>query len=482
MILEALETRDRTAPHSFRGRLQQVALGILLIEVLTVPLSYGAVLPDGKLVLELLAFAVALLALGTGEHPGLGWAAMPLTAAAGLIVLGAFQAMPLPATWVQLLSPASAVLYERSNAVLHLFGRPAAAPRLSVAPRETVSALLVIAAYAALFISAAALCTTRLKRRLVVWAVIFVEVGYATAAVLTDGTEDRIHGTFVNPNHLAGYLEIGLMLAFGLVWSEVLFNSQRGAGLLQQQDRLEKRMLALGWRIMTWSVLAAGLALTRSRGGISAAALGSLIVFVLAIRVRGGEGTRRSVALKGALVVLAGIAATTLAVGRYPLLRFLASDPRDPSSDLRTTLWRVSFTAWRPFPVFGAGLGCFREAFRVAQPSDLPDLVEQAHNDFLQMLVTGGVIGAALSSFAVLSLFVLFLRAWRREPHREEQAYLLAGAGVLLTLVLHGLVEFNFSVPAIPATMAIVLGAAWAGRTTTPLLRKPRVVSDDRDP
>jgi hypothetical protein len=38
----------------------------------------------------------------------------------------------------------------------------------------------------------------------------------------------------------------------------------------------------------------------------------------------------------------------------------------------------------------------------------------------------------------------------------------LAGVGALLSLTLHGLVEFNLSVPIIPATLACALGVAWS--------------------
>jgi hypothetical protein len=60
------------------------------------------------------------------------------------------------------------------------------------------------------------------------------------------------------------------------------------------------------------------------------------------------------------------------------------------------------------------------------------------------------------------SLFVLLIRAWRQEKHREEATLILGGIGALLSLTLHGLLDFNLSIPAIPALLACVLGTAWA--------------------
>jgi O-antigen ligase len=99
------------------------------------------------------------------------------------------------------------------------------------------------------------------------------------------------------------------------------------------------------------------------------------------------------------------------------------------------------------------------------QPAEVRGLVEQAHNDFLQMLVTGGWVGATLVVIAVGSLLFLLLAKWAKQRHREESAFALAGIGALIALILHGVVEFNMSIPAIPATLSVVLGVAWSAAT-----------------
>lgn len=445
--------------------IQWLALFLLLLEVVTAPLLYGAVLPEGKFLLEILAFSTALLAMTSAPRLSLGQARWPVGAMVGVATLGVMQFVPLPHAWIVRLSPNSALLYERTEKVIPLFGRPSLVWRISVSPVATVSASLLVAAYASLFVAASLLCTSRNRRRLVQGTVIASGVFHAGLAAMTEAPIDRIHGPFVNPNHLAGYLEISLCLAFGFLWTEMLVSRERGSRLAEKRERLERQLLSTGWRVILWSLVAAALALTRSRGGIAAAVVTTVVIFGLALTRRDRE-RKRSMASRGVATLLAGFTITALAVGRYPLLRFLVSDPRDPSSDLRTTLWRVSLSAWKSFPLLGSGLGAFQEAFRLVQPSELPLLVEQAHNSFLQMLVTGGIAGAALSSLATFSLMAILLRAWNRELHREERSLLLAAVGVLISLSLHDLVEFNFSVPAIPATVAIAIGAAWAGRTT----------------
>ena len=130
-------------------------------------------------------------------------------------------------------------------------------------------------------------------------------------------------------------------------------------------------------------------------------------------------------------------------------------------------IWETSIEAWKKYPHFGSGLGTFREAFREAQPHQLSMLVEQAHNDSLQLLVTGGWTGFAFGVIAILSFGVALVRAWRRQQSSTDAAIALAAIGALFSLLVHGLVEFNFSIPAIPTTLAIILGAGWSAATAS---------------
>jgi O-antigen ligase len=272
----------------------------------------------------------------------------------------------------------------------------------------------------------------------------------------------RLHGAFVNSNHFAGYLQIMLALAFGALWREVLFSRDRGRGLGESQKRLEARLLHLTPRILLWAIVAAGIALTKSRGGILVAFISTVAMLSLALLHRRTRNRRLSIAVAGGGAIAAGASIVFLAVRQQPILRFLASDPRDPASDLRLSLWRLSIDAWRQFPLAGSGLGTYREAFRRIQPRGFDYFVEFAHSDPLQLLVTGGLVGLLLGAIAFVALSVALFASWSREDHREESSFILVGIGSLFALTLHGLVEFNMSIPAIPATLAAVAGFAWA--------------------
>jgi O-antigen ligase len=325
----------------------------------------------------------------------------------------------------------------------------------------TESALLLLLAYGALFEGALRLLQTRFRRRLFAGALFVSGLAQIVVGAAAKGAPGRIRGTFANPNHLAAYLEILLALAFAAIWTESMTNRERAADAVTKSESFEKRFPAMAFRVLLWSAIAAGIVLTQSRAGIVAAALTTLVLFGAALGRRGSMARRR-VARTAATALLAGTLLAVVASGVGRFSRFLLTDPRELGSTTRATLWEISLQAWREFPIVGSGLGAFPEAFARVAPRDLPGPVEQAHNDFLQLAVTGGGVGAAAGVVLFGSLFFLMGRAFARQRHREESAYVLAGFGALLSLALHGLVEFNMSIPIIPATLACVLGAAWA--------------------
>lgn len=388
-----------------------------------------------------------------------------LTAACllALGLLGVFQLLPLSPGLVRALSPVSAEVYSGAASILGESGSaPAPAPRLSIAPSETRSVALLAASTAAAFLAAASLLASRNRRRLFAGVLLVSMAAQAAWAVATQQEAGRVSGPFFNPDHFAGYLGIGLSLAFGgLVVALTVHPRQRGP---IHAAWVERRIAAGALGVLLWGFFAAALALTHSRGGMLAAAATTLFLAGLAIGARAhrDQGIRSAQRATLAAGLALGILFVVAALGSRPLLRFLSTDPRDLGADTRVLLWTHAVEAWKRYPVFGSGLGTFREAFRVVQPRELVGLVENAHGDFLQLLVTGGAIGALLGVVAWVSLALFLLRGTLLRIRREEGAFALAGLGALVSVALHGLVEFNLSIPATSATLALVAGAAVA--------------------
>lgn len=466
-----LASLRRNASEAFVASLsKRISFSLLLVLALAAPFPWGSVQPGwtGTHKLLVLAFLSAAFAVAAPDaNLALGKAWIPVGALAGIGVLGGVQLLPLPGPILRVLSPASLETWREAGKVLVAFGRTAPAPRISLAPWETAGVALLALAFASIFVAGAVTLDTRSRRRLFAVAVVASGILQLLIAFGTEDRLSRLRGSFVNPNNFAGYLLIPLSFAFGLVWYRVRYEGKKliDAGFADARfKRMELLLPRVAGGIFLWGVLAAGLGMSQSRGGIVAAAGGTVLLIALAVLHRRKGGHRLGGLMAGglAVAVAGGTVFALTATREIPFLRFLAQDTADLGHDGRVVIWRTSLKAFGLFPALGSGLGCFREAFRRVQPPDFTGLVDQAHDEYLQLLVTGGVIGALLGAVAIGSLLWILMDGFYRQPHREEAAWVLSSVGALLLLLLHGSVEFNFSIPATPATLAALAGGAWA--------------------
>lgn len=444
--------------------LDSVSFFLLLAFIASAPFPWGSVLPAGLLKLELFAFVILALTLASSATLArLGAIRLPVMLLTAVASLGVLQLIPMSSRVLGWFSPASLAVFDETNRVRRVFGEADVVARISIAPAETFGMTLFTLALVALFISSAVLLDSRRRRRTFLAVFLGSAVAQTLFATATFGarTTGRVGGPFVNPNHFAGWLEIAFACALAVLWREALVNRDRETGATDRGDRIERRLLPLALSALLVGTLGTGIGLTRSRGGIAAAVLMTLVVVALGMTHRRVRRRTRVVSLGIVMIVLAFLF-IAITAKQEPILRYLESDPREIGADTRVLLWRTSLEAWREFPVFGSGLGTFREAYRGVQPREIGQLVEQAHSDPLQLLVTGGIVGFALGIAAFISCLTILVRSYRLQEHREESAWVLGGIGALVVLAIHGLVEFNFSIPAIPATLACIVGFATA--------------------
>ena len=235
-------------------------------------------------------------------------------------------------------------------------------------------------------------------------------------------------GPFINRHHFAGYMELTLALPLGLLF----------AGAVES----DKRLL----HIFAAALMGIALMMTNSRGGII-----SLVAEIIFLVVVAGFGRKRESdhATEGkkrvrAAVVRAGLAlGLVLAVfvgvlllgGESVLSRFVGTvNMQDPTTG-REHFWSVTLKIIRDHPLLGAGLGAYGLAYTRYDTRNGLFRLEQAHNDYLQVLADAGVIGACLGLFFIIALFRLaFARMQTKDVFRHGVAMgALAGCfGVLV--------------------------------------------------
>ena len=269
------------------------------------------------------------------------------------------------------------------------------------------------------------------------------------------GYAGRIHGFFINPNHLAAFLAA----------TSLLFVGQALFGRFGAAWKLLLLFLAIASAI--------AVALTKSRGGIVGLGVGGLTLAVISLVLL--RRTMPHLFLKAAvgIILFGGLAALVLWGVISTQLEQRAREGTLPNAadDPRTIIWSTAWAQHLEHPWVGAGARMFYEGGIRLRSLEMPGWAKDpmfAHNDWLQALADYGWLGLAM---LVLMIAVHLINGWRYlnwfAAEKFQRTASLSGRGLgwvvgclaaLAALLTHGLFEFHFHVPAVALTTAVMLG------------------------
>jgi O-antigen ligase len=263
------------------------------------------------------------------------------------------------------------------------------------------------------------------------------------------------YGSFVNHNHFAGLMEIGILLSAGLALGHA-----RRAGTIDA-PALAHVGLCLG--------LAAAHLASRSRGGVLALTAGIVALVPLWALAR----SRRRLSAAFAPAVAVGLLVLLFAWAVVPAsaraqLATLLHGPADGSGQYRVAVADATLELWKTHPVAGAGLGTYADA--VAAHKKSHGLIQTAHaeSDALELASEGGLVGLGLVAWLAWTAAQGFRNrlAQSRDPLRKGLA--VGAMAAALSLAAHSLVDFNLRIPSNALVFCAVVGLAAAPRTPPP--------------
>lgn len=251
-------------------------------------------------------------------------------------------------------------------------------------------------------------------------------------------------GLFANENHSAVFAACTILVATNL-W------------LMARETRSypwERFVYPTGYLLMLFTALVGG-----SRAGLLAAvaAIGiSVALLVLTPRPskKVARGKRRAqwrwpdkhprLALMIPVSVLAVVILVFLALDRIPAFDSLLSE--DGFRDLRWSLLPVLGRMLDTHYLTGAGFGSFEQLYHVYEPTSLlmPQYINQAHNDVLQLAIEGGVLAGLLLGMAILWIgrCIAMLAS-----DGKTRSFALFWAGIFLIVVVASVVDYPLRTP-----------------------------------
>lgn len=242
-------------------------------------------------------------------------------------------------------------------------------------------------------------------------------------------------GPFVNQHHFAAFMVMICGLTFGAI-----FDGTTSRNL---------KTLHIGVTVVAGSALVMTLSRGAWLGALVALAVVLLATFVTRDRRHSPSARKKMlVPALSAIFLVAAVLGLAIFLGGDDTNLSLAGHGTDAEgfTSGRTHFWSVALQVFAAHPVMGAGLDAFAVAYTRYDTWDGVFRIERAHNDYLQVLADGGVLGF----LCLLSFVLLFCRQAIENIRRalpENRGLAIGAFAGCIGILTHSIVDFPLRTP-----------------------------------
>jgi O-antigen ligase len=416
--------------------------------------AFGAVYPWAYWPLAGVCVAAGVAGLLTRSRAevldGTGPVAIALGLVAAVVIL---QLLPLPGGLLGAISPRTPELLTELDA--RFAWQLVTVHGISLDPAATMRALALYVSFGLLLLGLTRSLSHGGAHRLV-WMITWLGIALALHGVVQKALfPDAVHGfwkplmtgspfgPFVNRNHFAGWMLMTIPLALGYLCAAF----SRGMATVQPSVRdwflwlsspEASKAVQAGFAVI---LMGLALMLTLSRSGMLSLAVALIVCGYMAVRRQRGALGRSVVfgclTLSSLLIVLwAGVDAI---VARFAALDTMALGGRLP-------IWQGGVRMLEDFWLAGSGLNTFGVA-TLLYPAAVPGYhLREAHNDYLQLAIEGGVL-LAVPVLAAAAAFAFAVRQRFKASGADAYWIRLGAVTGILAIAVQSLVEFSLQIP-----------------------------------
>lgn len=426
------------------GLLDLIIFFMLLALMVLVAIPYGTVEPWWRAVFESAIYLLTALWIVHGLLRG-GWRV------SGLHLLLPFLALVV-LTFVQTISLGSTIGIDRVEGIMW--------PAISTDLYETrlvAFRLLALSLFLALLLR---FTSSPQRLRALIYVVIGIGVASALFGIVRQTTQHEPgfilpylqpnigYGQFINYNHFAFLMEMSLGLTLGIV--------------IRGGAPHERVFLYLAAAAPVWTALV----LSNSRGGIFSM-LSQMLFIALLFTVTRASGASsepsisasiwlwnisKSLAFRIVLIALLmlGVAFSIIWLGGEPLtgrLELVKNEIGTAESNARENvrrvdIWRATRQLIKIHPIAGIGFGGYWTAIPKYHDASGILIPQEAHNDYLELLASGGLIGVALFAWFLIASIRRARECLRSKDTFRRAACFGALVG-LFGVAIHSMFDFG---------------------------------------
>lgn len=414
------------------------------------PLAFGSVETWSIALVEISIFFTTLVYLLATRHKSHPFLKVPGLIPLFLLLIFMWgQLIPLPPLLVKLIAPG---VYQTYAPILNIQETTLWIP-LTINQKSTLLEAIRISSYAFFYILTVQLLSSQKLLRKTVKIIAGLAAAIAFLAILQKFTSpDLIYwfrsapenaspvGPWVYRNHYAGFMELlfPLVLALFFYYRPPVRTRQsfRSKAVSIISSPSSNSYFFLGFSVI---LILASIFTGLSRGGIISATL-ALFFFLILLSNKSSDSRKIL-----PLIVFGCVLLAVTWFGWDPILaRFNATTTETGAiTEGRLLVWIDCAPLIRDFLFTGSGFGTFLNIF--PQYSTLPTSViyDHAHNDYIELLTDGGIVGFLLAASFVVTVFYNGLRklAIRREPY--SMFLIMGGLTGIFALLIHSITDFN---------------------------------------
>ncbi len=414
------------------------------------PLAFGTTEPWAYAIMEILTvLAVVLFFFHVLKHrapvyriPGL----LPLTLFLVYILL---QLLPLPPFIIQWVSREAFNIHQTTN----ILSDANAWMTLSVNHGATLSEFFRYTTYALFYVLTVQLLKE--KTTLQTTAIVIVLFGglLAFSSILQFYmTEDMalwfrhtprnsiVVGPYANHNHYAGLMEMIFPVVLGifLFYRPRIGSSSllKGIAEMMSQEKANIHIL-IGTAAL---LIVVSIFVSLSRGAMISTCL-SLVLFTFFL-------LNRKINKGNTILILSVIMVSALCIGWFGWDQIFERFARLKNAqgviyESRLDFWKDTGNIISHFTLTGSGMGTFSHVYPIFRTVTSNWFLTHAHNDYLELLAEGGIIGFCL---AALFLITFFYKTYTVFSKRRDafSIYLYMGCATgMVSILFHSMTDFN---------------------------------------